>query len=175
MPHPPLSGPEIAALPYRPCVGQVVINRDGFVWVGCRADSAKRDSNGAWWQMPQGGIEPGENPREAALRELEEETAIRSVEIVGELDDWLHYDLPDHLVGKVWSGRYRGQKQRWFAMRFTGDDSEIDIGARNGQKAEFSSWRWASQEDLPDLIIPFKRNVYTTVLAHFAPLITPER
>jgi putative (di)nucleoside polyphosphate hydrolase len=166
--------PQIAALPYRPCVGQMVINRDGLIWVGCRADAKNEaEGRGAWWQMPQGGIDDGEDPRAAALRELYEETSIRSVEIVDELPDWLHYDLPPDLIGKAWGGRYRGQKQRWFAMRFHGTDGEISIVPPAGHTAEFVDWRWAHIDELPALIVPFKRAVYDIVLAHFAPLAKP--
>ncbi len=163
-------------LPYRPCVGQMVINADGLVWAGSRAaqpDDA--EGQGHWWQMPQGGIDPGEDPATAARRELFEETAIRSVTEIAEMPRWLTYDLPAHLIGKAWDGRYRGQKQKWFAYRFTGADSEISITPPPGLEAEFVSWRWTPAGDLLDLIVPFKRDVYREVLAEFLPLAKPFR
>lgn len=157
-------------LAYRPCVGLMVINRDGLVWVGRRADvPGDAEGRGTWWQMPQGGIDPGEEPATAARRELFEETAIVSAEQIGETSKWLTYDLPDHLIGVAWGGKYRGQKQKWFAFRFTGDDSEINIVPPKGEP-EFVAWRWAAADDLLDLIVPFKREVYRDVLAEFAPL-----
>jgi len=155
-------------LPYRPCVGIMLINRDGLVWVGRRRPKWVGRS-GTIWQMPQGGICAGEGERAAALRELEEETAVRSVEILAEAPSWLSYDLPTELVGVALKGRYRGQRQKWFAMRFLGEESEIDISSRNGHKAEFEAWRWARLKELPDLIIPFKRQVYRDLAAMFAP------
>jgi putative (di)nucleoside polyphosphate hydrolase len=128
---------------YRPCVGLAVINRDGLVWVGKRADMpGEEEGRGAWWQMPQGGIDAGEDPADAALRELVEETGIRAVKILGETEGWLRYDLPEHLVGKAWGGRYRGQQQKWFALRFLGEDSEVNITPPAGHKAEFPEWKW---------------------------------
>jgi putative (di)nucleoside polyphosphate hydrolase len=161
-------------LPYRPCVGQMVINRDGLVWVGRRADSrGDAEGRGTWWQMPQGGIDEGEDAAAAARRELFEETAIRSVAPMAELPGWLTYDLPPELIGVAWDGRYRGQKQRWFAYRFTGNDREISIAPPPGLRAEFVEWRWMPAGDLLDLIVPFKRDVYRQVLRAFAPLATP--
>jgi putative (di)nucleoside polyphosphate hydrolase len=154
-------------LPYRPCVGIMLINRDGLVWVGRRRP--KWDRSGHIWQMPQGGIGAGEAERAAALRELEEETAVHSVEIIAEAPGWLSYDLPSELLGVALKGRYRGQRQKWFAMRFLGEDSEIDILPRNGRKAEFQAWRWAKMTELPELIIPFKRQVYRDIVSMFAP------
>lgn len=161
-------------LGYRPCVGLMVINRDGFVWVGRRADiPGDAEGRGTWWQMPQGGIDPGEDPATAARRELFEETAMVSAEQIGELSKWLTYDLPENLIGVAWGGKYRGQKQKWFAFRFTGDDSEINIIPPKGEP-EFVAWRWAPADDLLDLIVPFKREVYRDVLAEFAPLARRE-
>ena len=161
-------------LPYRPCVGIMVINRAGLIWVGRRADGKTQDEgHGDWWQMPQGGIDEGEDPARAALRELDEETAIRSVSIIGESKDWLTYDLPAHLVGVAWKGRYQGQRQKWFAMRFTGEDSEIDINPRQGHEREFTIWRWAPLDSLLPAVIPFKRKVYTEIVREFGPLATP--
>lgn len=157
-----------ADLPYRPCVGVMLLNGDGQIWLGRRIDQNKDDpeGDGKWWQMPQGGIDDGEDPRQAAFRELTEETGVKSAELIGEIDDWLNYDLPDHLVGKAWKGRYRGQKQRWFAFRFTGNESEIDISG-TGHKAEFDAWKWADIDELPDLIVSFKREVYMQVINRF--------
>jgi len=163
-----------ATLPYRPCVGVMVLNRAGEVWVGQRADTpGDAEGKGSWWQMPQGGIDESENPRAAALRELREETAIRSVEVLAETPDWLTYDLPPHLIGKAWGGRYRGQRQKWFAVRFLGLDSEIDIGAPEGPSVEFVAWRWCAPQDLPASIVPFKRAVYAEVVRIFTPLFAP--
>ncbi|TDL79375.1 RNA pyrophosphohydrolase [Palleronia sediminis] len=148
-------------LPYRPCAGIVLVNSDGHVFAGRRIDHA----SGAW-QMPQGGIDEGETPREAALRELEEETGIARdrVEIAGETDGWLTYDLPDDLLGRAWQGAYRGQRQKWFLMRFHGQDDEIRIATDH---PEFSAWNWLSCDELLDAIVPFKRDVYSAVLAAF--------
>jgi putative (di)nucleoside polyphosphate hydrolase len=156
-------------LPYRPCVGIMLINREGLVWAGRRLPKWVGDKSGHIWQMPQGGIGIGETERAAALRELEEETAVQSVEIVAEAPDWLSYDLPRELLGVALKGRYRGQRQKWFAMRFLGEDSEIDISPRNGRKAEFDAWRWARLEELPGLIVPFKRHIYSELISIFAP------
>ena len=159
---------------YRPCVGQMVINREGLVWIGCRADAKNEaEGRGAWWQMPQGGIDDGEDPSAAARRELREETAITSVEQIAEFSNWVHYDLPRDLIGKAWGGRYRGQKQRWFAYRFLGPDSEINITPPPGLEVEFVAWRWAPVSELLDLIVPFKRDVYRQVLSEFAQLAVP--
>lgn len=153
-------------LPYRPCVGVMLINRDGLVWIGRRYDKANEEGAGQWWQMPQGGLDAGEDPGAAALRELEEETSARSAQIVAETPDWLFYDLPEHLVGKAWKGRYRGQKQKWFAARFLGEDSEFDL-APAGHKPEFDAWRWAPMAELAGLVVPFKRTVYEQVVTAF--------
>ncbi len=159
-------------LPYRPCVGIMAFNCQGFVWVGRRADMpGNSDGGGHFWQMPQGGIDDGEDPAAAALRELYEETAMRSVQIVGRTRDWLHYDLPPELSGKIWGGRFRGQKQLWFAVRFTGTESEIDIGPREGHDAEFEAWKWVAPGDLVASIVPFKRDVYRSVVAELGPLV----
>lgn len=147
--------------PYRPCVGIMLLNRDGRVFVGNRADM-----QGDHWQMPQGGIDPGESPRDAALRELTEEIGTDKAEIVAESEDWLNYDLPDEFAS-AWNGRYRGQTQRWFAMRFTGDDSDIDLAASHG---EFSDWRWVEIDALPQMVIGFKRRVYEAVVREFRPI-----
>lgn len=161
-------------LPYRPCVGVMIVNRQGLVWIGRRADK-KNDAEGAghWWQMPQGGIDNGEDARAAAVREVFEETGIRSIAIIGESRDWLTYDLPEDLIGKAWGGRYRGQKQKWFAARFTGNDSEVNITPDDGHQIEFDAWRWASCDDLVSLIVPFKRTVYRAVVEELGPLAVP--
>ncbi len=152
---------EIAMLPYRACVGVMLTNAEGLVFVGQRRD---RDQDA--WQMPQGGVEKNEAPRDAALRELEEETGVSRdlVQIVAETAGWLAYDLPHDLVPKIWKGRYRGQEQKWFLMRFTGEDSQINIVTEH---PEFSSWRWLPVADLVSGIVPFKRKVYEAVLAEF--------
>jgi len=152
---------EIANLPYRPCVGVVLVNAAGHVFVGQRIDSEM-----AAWQMPQGGIDPGEGVQDAALRELWEETGVEAgaVRIEAETEGWLNYDLPHALVPKLWKGRFRGQAQKWVLMRFIGRDAEIDI-TRNDR--EFSEWRWLPPGDLLDNIVPFKRGVYEGVLAAF--------
>ena len=159
---------------YRPCVGIMVLNGTGRVWIGRRNDApGEPEGPGAWWQMPQGGIDEDEDPAKAALRELAEETSIRSVEIIAETPDWYSYDLPSGLRPKAWGGRYRGQKQKWFAMRFTGRDDEVVLD-RPGLKAEFDAWRWADIGELVGLIIPFKREVYNLVVREFAALAKPQ-
>jgi putative (di)nucleoside polyphosphate hydrolase len=159
------------SLPYRPCVGTMVLNAHGQAFIGRRRNGPEHVDAAHAWQMPQGGIDDGEDPWQAALRELQEETNIRSVSRLGEIDDWLTYDIPRELVGGSWKGKYRGQRQKWYALRFTGDDSEIDIvHPAGGHQAEFSAWRWEPIENLPELIVPFKRPVYERVVREFAPL-----
>ncbi|PLX37881.1 MAG: RNA pyrophosphohydrolase [Hyphomicrobiales bacterium] len=161
-------------LPYRPCVGVILFNSERLVWVGKRVAGSASDAEGQghWWQAPQGGIDKGEDAAEAAVRELYEETNIRSASILSITEDWLTYDLPEHLIGKAWKGRYRGQKQKWVAMRFEGDDSEIDVLQPGGgkHKAEFCEWRWERLAALPELIVPFKRGVYEQVVKAFSDL-----
>ncbi len=158
---------------YRPCVGVTLINRDGLVFVGHRRTKGDHDQVAApyLWQMPQGGIDDGETPFEAALRELYEETNVSSVEFVAEAPAWLSYDLPPD-AKKSWSRRYIGQTQRWFALRFLGSDDEIDIHAPGGgkHKPEFDDWRWEKLSTLPELIVPFKRQVYLAVVDAFKEL-----
>jgi putative (di)nucleoside polyphosphate hydrolase len=152
-----------------------VVNRQGLVWVGRRAEARHHnEGKGQWWQMPQGGIDDSEAPATAALRELAEETGMVSVEMIGEAPDWYLYDLPPELVGKAWGGRYRGQTQKWFAVRFIGDDSEIDIAPEPGHEAEFEAWRWAPLSALVEMVVPFKRRVYEQVVAALAPSIGPK-
>jgi putative (di)nucleoside polyphosphate hydrolase len=162
----------IEDLPYRPCVGVMVLNRDGLVFVGRRVEGPEHTDATHVWQMPQGGVDPGEEPYPAALRELHEETNIRSVERLGETPDWICYDIPREILGRAWKGRYRGQRQKWFALRFTGDDGEIDIArpAGGAHEPEFLEWRWEPMQNVPDLVVPFKRAVYQQVVRQFAPL-----
>jgi putative (di)nucleoside polyphosphate hydrolase len=152
-----------ASLPYRPCAGVMLLNREGRVFVGQRLDSTLEA-----WQMPQGGIDPGEDALEAAFRELWEETGVarHHAELIAEAPEELQYDLPEDLIGKVWKGKWRGQRQRWFLLRFLGEDGDIDIATAH---PEFRAWRWSDPADLPELIVPFKRALYTRLLELFAP------
>jgi putative (di)nucleoside polyphosphate hydrolase len=157
------------SLPYRPCAGIMVLNRDGRVFVGRRSSGPEHIDVTHVWQMPQGGIEENEDPYKAALRELYEETNIRSVTKLGEIAEWLTYDIPRDIVGQAWSGKYRGQKQKWFAFRFTGNDGEIDIAnPAGGHDPEFIAWRWAEMKELADLVVPFKRATYERVVREFS-------
>ena len=167
--------PRYEDLPYRPCAGLTVLNRQGRVFIGRRVDGPEHVDLTHVWQMPQGGLDPGEEPFPAALRELYEETNIKSVEPLGEIDAWLTYDIPREIVGQAWKGRYRGQTQKWFALRFTGDDSEIDIAhpAGGAHEPEFVEWRWEPLRNLPDLVVPFKRQVYERVVQEFAKFAGP--
>ena len=170
-----MSKPRIEDLPYRACVGIALFNREGRVWAGRRSDDdAEGEGRGHWWQMPQGGLDEDEEPFAAALRELYEETSVRHASLIAAAPGWLTYDLPADLVATSWNGRYRGQKQKWFALRFEGDDSEIDVLAPGGgaYQPEFLEWRWEKLERLPELIVPFKRRVYEQVVdafRHLAP------
>ena len=158
---------EVATLPYRPCVGIMLFNRYGLVWLGRRLPKWAGDRSAYIWQMPQGGIAKGEEPRMAALRELYEETGVAQVEVLAEHSSWLTYDLPPELMGVALKGRYRGQQQRWFAMRMIGPDSEISIRSRRRQKAEFDQWRWAAIDEVAAGIVDFKRPIYEKVVAEF--------
>ncbi len=150
--------------PYRKGVGAVLFNAEGKVFAGRRVDTP-----GQAWQLPQGGIDKGEKPRRAVLRELAEETGIVKAEIIAKSREWLSYDLPDDIAGKIWKGRYRGQKQKWFALRFTGKEGDIDLNA--APHAEFSAWKWVDLETLPAMIVPFKRELYEAVVEEFKHLI----
>ncbi|SFA85599.1 putative (di)nucleoside polyphosphate hydrolase [Poseidonocella pacifica] len=156
---------EIAKLPYRPCVGVMLANDRGEVFVGQRIDNP-----GPAWQMPQGGIDEGESPREAALRELGEETGLlpEHVEVEAETSGWVAYDLPHDLVPRIWKGRYRGQEQKWFLMRLRAAEKFVDI---NTPHPEFSEWKWLPADGLVEQIVPFKRAVYEAVLTEFGPKI----
>lgn len=151
-----------ATLPYRPCAGVMLINRAGQVFVGQRIDATVEA-----WQMPQGGIDDGEDAETAAIRELGEETGVQpdKVELIAEAPEELYYDLPPDLVGKVWKGKWRGQRQRWFLYRFLGEDSDVDIATEH---QEFRAWRWVDPAELPEIIVPFKKALYENVLSAFA-------
>ena len=149
--------------PYRPCVGIFLLNKDGYVFAGRRIDSRAEA-----WQMPQGGIDVGESPLEACMREMREEIGTNNAELVGQHNDWLYYDIPLPLADKLWQGKFRGQKQKWLALRFTGHESEINITTA---EPEFCEWKWLSPNDLVNLAVPFKRAVYKNVLTSFAPYL----
>ena len=160
--------PPFESLPYRPCAGMMVLNRAGLVFIGRRSSGPEHIDATHVWQMPQGGIDRGEDPYNGALRELYEETNISSVEKLGEIAEWLVYDLPHEIVGQAWKGKFRGQKQKWYALRFTGPESEIDIAnPAGGHKPEFIDWRWVAMSKLPELVVPFKRQTYERVVAEF--------
>jgi len=153
----------VSDLPYRPCAGVMLVDREGRVFVGQRLDSTLEA-----WQMPQGGIDPGEDPLDTAVRELGEETGIapEHVALIHAADGWFTYDLPPELVGKAWKGKWRGQTQRWFLFRFLGRDADVNIATAH---PEFRAWRWIDPDDLPRLVVPFKRDLYEAVLAAFRP------
>jgi putative (di)nucleoside polyphosphate hydrolase len=169
--------PDREAMPYRDCVGLAVFNKRGEVFLGRRKSEGDPDQSkehGAPWQMPQGGIDPGEDPLAAALRELYEETSMTSVRLLAEAPEWIYYDLPDEAL-TAFKGRYRGQRQRWFAFLFHGDESEIEVTQPGGgkHKAEFDAWRWERLSRTPEIIVPFKRQAYQKVVEAFADL--PQR
>ncbi len=149
-------------LPYRPCVGVMLLNAQGQVFVGRRIDQTVEG-----WQMPQGGIDEGETPEQAVMRELKEEVGTDKATIIRSLPDWLNYDLPPHLIGVALHGKYRGQTQKWFALRFTGTDADINLVTH---EPEFATWRWVSMDDLPNMIVPFKRDIYRKVIDAFRDL-----
>lgn len=151
-----------AILPYRPCVGIMLLNENHRVFVARRIDTMVEA-----WQMPQGGIEEGEDPREAAFREMEEEIGTRNAEIIKELDGWLQYDLPEHLIGKVWKGKYRGQRMKWYLMRYLGQDSDINLETH---QPEFCEWKWLDMSKLTRAIVEFKRPLYRQLVQHFGPI-----
>jgi putative (di)nucleoside polyphosphate hydrolase len=160
---------DYSELPYRPCAGIMLADTNGRIFVGQRLD-AKTSRYPDAWQMPQGGIDKGEDSEAAAIRELEEETGITAqyVQIIGRSAKEHLYDLPDELLGKIWKGKYRGQRQTWFLMRFTGEDEHVNIATDH---AEFSDWKWADPTELPNMIVPFKRDLYRAILKEFEPLI----
>lgn len=162
--------PSYQQLPYRSCVGVMLLNRDGLVFIGRRLGGPEHVDATHIWQMPQGGLDKGEDPYQGALRELYEETSVRSVTKLAEAKEWHAYDLPTRVGKEAWQGRYRGQKQKWFALRFTGDDREINVLHPGGgqHKPEFLEWRWEKMDRLPELIIPFKRKVYEQVVREFS-------
>ena len=157
--------------PYRPNVGAVLFNRDGLVLVARRADLPNAEAPAGGWQLPQGGIDEGEDPRQAVLRELAEEIGTDRAEVIGEHDAWLTYDLPPELVGIALKGRFRGQRQRWFALRFTGEDSDIRLDL--DPHPEFDAWRWAKLAELPALAVPFKRSIYEVLADSFSRFAAP--
>ena len=151
-------------LPYRPCVGAMLVNARGGVFVAKRIDGMAD-----YWQMPQGGIDEGEDPAKAVMRELQEETGTSKAEIIARSEHWRTYDLPDDLIGKLWGGKYRGQRQKWFALKFLGEDSDINIEAH--EIPEFSDWKWVEIDDLVNLVVPFKRALYRDIVMELQPLI----
>ena len=159
-------------LPYRPNVGAALFNHQGLVFVARRANFPNAEGPAGGWQLPQGGIDPHEDPRTAVLRELAEEIGTDKAEVIGEHPDWLTYDLPPELIGVALHGRYRGQRQRWFAMRFTGEDSDIRLDL--DPHPEFDAWRWAKLSELPSLAVGFKRPIYDILAVSFARFAVPE-
>ncbi|NQU55798.1 MAG: RNA pyrophosphohydrolase [Rhodospirillales bacterium] len=151
-------------LPFRPCVGAMLLNSKDQVFVAKRIETP-----GNAWQMPQGGIDNGEDPRQAVLRELKEETGTDRAEIIAESEHWRNYDLPDNLIGVLWGGKYRGQRQKWFVLRFLGVDGDIDLEAHG--EPEFSAWKWVGIDEIVDLIVPFKRALYADIVTEFRPFV----
>jgi len=163
---------DFSKLPYRPCVGIMLLNDHGLVWVGRRIAKWEGDGAKSLWQMPQGGIDEGESPEQAALRELAEETGATSVEVIAQCPRWLSYDLPKQALGIGLKGKYRGQTQMWFAMRFLGRDMEFNIAAPGGKKAEFDAWKWITLKQAGERIIAFKRPVYDALAKEFGALVS---
>ena len=163
--------PDPSSLPYRPNVGAVLFNRAGLVFVARRADMPNAEGAAGGWQLPQGGIDEGEDPRAAVLRELEEEIGTGQAEVIGEHPDWLTYDLPRELLGRTLGGRYRGQRQRWFALRFLGRDSDVRLDM--DPHPEFDAWRWAGLDELPGLAVGFKRPIYEALVRSFRRFAVP--
>lgn len=166
----PIGAAQRLDLPYRFGVGIMLVNRQGLVWTGRRLPKWAASTQHYIWQMPQGGLKPDEDVQEAAHRELYEETGIRDAEVIAELTKWLSYDLPPHLLGIALKGRYRGQKQRWFAMRYRGDDSDIDLRPRHGRKAEFDRWRWRPLAEVPSVTVDYQRPMYEELVQVLGPL-----
>lgn len=156
-----------SSMPYRKGVGIMLFNEHGLVWIGRRLPKWEGDHSEYLWQCPQGGIDPGEEPAEAALRELEEEIGTANAQIIAETREWVSYDLPREKLGIALNGKYRGQQQKWFAMRFLGSDDEVNLEPVGDHKQEFDAWRWAELHELPELVVGFKRPVYETVIAEF--------
>ena len=156
------------ALPYRPCVGVALFNDTGQVFMGRRIGLPVSFDERGMWQLPQGGIDEGEDALTAAQRELAEEIGVAPalVEVLGETPQWLTYDLPNELLGKVWGGRYRGQRQKWFAFRLLGSDRDINLNVP-GHRPEFDLWRWEELQRIPELVVPFKRHIYEALVEHF--------
>lgn len=153
----------LAKLPYRPSVGLMILNSKFEVFVGRRIDSKSEA-----WQMPQGGIDEGETPEKAAIREMKEEVGTDNAKIISKTKQWYKYDLPNYLISKLWNGRYRGQRQKWFLLQFLGEDSEINI---NYENAEFTDWKWVKIEELTNIIVPFKKNLYISVIEEFRDIL----
>jgi len=152
--------------PYRNCVGLLVLNKNGDVFIGKRIDS-----NLNAWQMPQGGIEADEDPKTAGIREMEEEIGTKNAELIGEMSEWLNYDIPENLSHRLWNGKYKGQTQKWLAFKFLGDDSEINIKTK---VPEFKEWKWENHKNLPSLAVPFKRDIYKKVIKEFEELFSKD-